>query len=96
MKCTACTTHTTQILSNCTKNPIIVLKLDQLQDNSHLELNLKCTYPRNKCKSKNGLVCRLCISVRIEQIFLSLPFIQNPNKIHMLIEMVNLFITTSR
>ena len=55
MKCTACTTHTTQILSNCTKNPIIVLKLDQLQANSHLELNLKCTYPRNKCKSKKWL-----------------------------------------
>ena len=63
MKCTACTTHTTQILSNCTKNPIIVLKLDQLQANSHLELNLTGTSNING-KEKVGLICRLDSFVR--------------------------------
>ena len=46
------------------KSDHCLLKLDQLQVNSHWKLNLNCTL-KKIAKAKIGLVCRLCSTVRI-------------------------------
>ena len=46
------------------KSDHCLLKLDQLQVNSHWKLNLNCTL-KKIAKAKICLVCRLCSTVRI-------------------------------